>query len=210
MARQDNSFFVSFFTSIVVSVGTCLVMYFVVFPRFPLQQSSTKSSEQSLPSLSGMQMGKARTLLSSMGLRMSLAGQVHHPNKSLGTILSHIPNAGTKIQSGQEVKVVISLGPSGSGKGNNNSASSARRTSPRRPAAARRRNVSASGSFRLPRLRNTRANWATRKLKRLGLVVRTRYGYDEDVAPHLVLRTEPSAGTRVHRGSVVTLIVNRE
>tara|TARA_B100000609_G_scaffold199460_1_gene203120 strand:+ start:7939 stop:8565 length:627 start_codon:yes stop_codon:yes gene_type:complete len=192
MARQDNSFFVAFLTSLIVSIGTTLVMYFVVLPRLApySRMKSNTVSQQTVPKLEGLQLSQAKLLLKGMNLQLGLAGQKNGP-KPAGTILSHMPEQGSPIKRGGEVKVVISLGPK------------APKKRPETPPAPQK--------VKVPSVRNMHIRKAKQKVKDAGLIVgRIIYGYDEDISPNWVLRQSPRAGRMVEKGSKVKITINKE
>lgn len=208
--RQDNSFFVAFLTSLVVSIGTSLVMYLVIMPRLgPMgQRSGGRANDVMVPPVAGLQLGQARSLLSSLNLRMGLAGQRHH-TKPAGVILSHTPAAGARINRGGWVKVVISLGPAQGAAATAGTPAATGTTGTAKPAA--RRSAAPAGMVTVPMLRNMNISKARRKLRAVGLRAGPLvYGYDEDISPNWVLRQSPAAGTKVKAGSKVKVVINRE
>lgn len=197
--RQDNSFFISFLTALIVSIGTSLVMYMVVLPRLaplPLQQRAI-SKTVVVPPLVGLQMGQARSLLTSLRLRMSITDQQKHPSQPAGTILSHVPTSGSQLKPNAQVKVIISLGPS--------------TATPKAPVKRPTAPMPAAGTVKVPKLVGVSLRTAKRLLKAAGLKVgTTRQGDDEDLGPYVILSQQPRAGTTAQPGSSVNLVVNRD
>ncbi len=196
-SRQSSGFFVAFFTSIIVSIGTSLVMYFVVFPRLGLPPTYTPGSTMnagmvSVPMLKGYTLTQARAMLKQLGLKMEVVAQRHHPNPA-GTILAHSPPAGSSTPRGTVVQVSISLGPLQTNLV---------------PAPQPTPSVD---KVKVPKLTYMNILKAKRKIRAAGLKVgRIVYDYDEDVSPNWILRQSPPQGRRVPRGTKVNLVVNRE
>ena len=222
MARsQDNSsfvFFVAFLTSLVVSVGSSLVMHMVVLPRIAVSgprpatfgsPAPDATANTQVPPLVGLPMEQARSLLSSSGLRMALGGQQYDPSQSVGSIVSQNPAQGTITLKGTEIKVVISLGVAPS--------SSAGSSNPLSPSGDQqpRGGVSppppVTGQVLIPSVTGISLTRARKLLEEKGLKVgQISYETDDDLAPNWILRQSPAPKSRASAGSAVNLVVNKE
>ena len=65
-----------------------------------------------MPNLTGLDLNDARELLKQIGLEIGSISQTNDPTLPINTIISTNPAAGTKIQRGQKVSVVINNGAS--------------------------------------------------------------------------------------------------
>jgi len=195
--RQDNSFFVAFMTALIVSVGTSLVMHMVVLPRLsPMGFQGGKASAKKVrvPPLIGLQLPQAKNLLKTVGLKMELAGQQKHPSQPAGTVLSHIPIAGSPMSPNEEVKVIISLGPGGK-------TAATPRTSPA---------PNAEELVKVPKVTGVSLGKAKRRIRNAGFKVgRITYKDDEDQAPYVILYQRPSARSKAKKGTKIHLSVNK-
>ena len=62
-----------------------------------------------MPNITGLDLNDAREVLKQIGLEISSISQTNDPTLPVNTIISTNPAAGTKIQRGQKVSVVINL-----------------------------------------------------------------------------------------------------
>ena len=65
-----------------------------------------------MPNITGLDLNDARELLKQIGLEIGSISQTNDPTLPINTIISTNPAAGTKIQRGQKVSVVINNGAS--------------------------------------------------------------------------------------------------
>ena len=65
-----------------------------------------------MPNITGLDLNDAREVLKQIGLEISSISQTNDPTLPVNTIISTNPAAGTKIQRGQKVSVVINNGAS--------------------------------------------------------------------------------------------------
>lgn len=222
MARgQDNSsfvFFVAFLTSLVVSVGSSLVMHLVVLPRIGVPGSRsvvrpvglTPEATTQIPPLVGLSMEQARAVLSTSGLRMGLSGQRYDGRHPAGVVISQTPEQGMIAGRGSEIGVTISLGPSPSGATTGQPTvpmANAGAVAPRSPVVQ----PPNTGAVAVPSVKGVSLTRAKRLLEEKGLKVgKITYESDDDLAPNWILGQKPGAGTRLPAGSSVDLVVNKE
>ena len=199
--RQNSGFFVAFFTSIIVSIGTSLVMYFIVFPRLGIPPTyngrTTNNQTVVVPVLKGRTLSQARSILGQIGLKMEVVAHRHHQNPA-GTILAHSPPSGTQTSKGTVIQMSISLGPHRSHLNKKN-------VVPPKPT------ITTTSKIKVPNVKRMHIRKAKRKIRHAGLVVgRITFDDDEDISPNWVLRQTPSAGRYVSRGTKINLVINKD
>lgn len=75
---------------------------------------SLGSEKVSTPSVVDHTIAQAIDILNGVGLSLGTVSEVHHPTKPAGCIISQDPVAGTLVDPGTEIDVVVSKGPQGS------------------------------------------------------------------------------------------------
>jgi serine/threonine-protein kinase len=201
--QQSKPWVVAFWTSLLVSIVSVLILQLLILPYLPIL-SRMSPSHVIVPQLTNLQMAQANQVLVSLGLRMErLARQ--HDDKPVGSILSHIPSAGTVVAQGSTVRVIVSMGPASAKLGqSHNIPHSSKQTADQ---------ASAQGDAKvlMPMLIGSSLSRARQQIKQMGLQIgHISYGADEDKPPHWVLQQTPPAQTAVHKGTSVNLVINRD
>ena len=168
----------------------------------------------------------ARTELTKLGLKMHMSGTIDDSMVPKGDIASQIPLAGTPVDRGTIIQVMVSgvptekpAPPRTQPAATNSSATADPPSQPTRPVSSRLPQPDAAVTVDstpvstsmvvVPKLRGHSLSHAKRQLQTAGLQPGTvRYQTDEDRMPGIILKQQPKEGTRVASGSKVDLTVN--
>lgn len=179
-----------------------------------------------VPQLAGMSDTTAQQLLESKDLRLAIFE--HRPStKPKGQVLAHVPRAGSRVETGTVVYVIVSTGsavqpvvsPAGNttkppaaapgvssnGRGTNSPIAGTAPPSPTTTAAPQ----GTSKLVEVPQLIGRTLGHARKQLRAAGLTVGVlRRLADEDRAHGTILRQRPRAGAKVTAGSGIALWLN--
>ena len=183
-----------------------------------------REAQVKVPPLVGKGEIAAKKALKALGLDMHVVGNTPDPVISAGAIASQVPLAGTRVDRGTIIQVMLS-GPVSPDKGPTKRPvpAATQPPKPKGPSASplppeTTASPPDSGTIDssatqamvvVPKVTGRSLSRARRRLQAAGLVAgRTRYLTDEDRMPGIVLKQQPEAGKRVAKGSKVALTVN--
>ena len=88
---------------IIAGIVLCLLLFTLLF----LRMYTRHNSDVIVPSLQGLQVGEAKTILRSKGLHAEIVDSIYQKNAVPGAILSQIPKADNKVKKGRAIYVTI-------------------------------------------------------------------------------------------------------
>ncbi len=104
-SEGPKAFLISFFTSLIVSVGVC----FAFWKLAPMLEKGGKKVE--VPNLKNIDVETAKLLVESKGLMLIVEGEREDPTVEKGKIIFQNPMPGSELKKGEIVKVIVSKGP---------------------------------------------------------------------------------------------------
>ncbi len=151
-----------------------LVASFAVGTSLRDGERSASVERVAVPRLDGSSLEDASKALGSLGLLVAVEYQ---PNEAIpaDVVFGQRPVAGSKLEVGTEVTLIVSDGPAG---------------------------------IKVPDVTGFQGAEAAKLLQANGLVPTIQPGYDEQVRPGEVLRTDPAAGNRAIPGAAIAVIVS--
>lgn len=196
---------------------------------------SSGPGTKELPDLRGMPRAEAEKVLSDLGFSLVVGGT--RPDASLpeDSILEQAPSAGTLLDAGTKVRVILSLGRQGlvapeligkslreareiaarqgldlvvDGPAGPEDAVDSQDPAPGQPLAGAEIHVSSHQTAVVPRLQGSTLEQARERLEALGLVLgEVSRAPSADFAPGEIVEQSPAQGIEVPRGSAVDLLV---
>lgn len=198
------SIFVSALTSAGVFFGLrALEQRGVIGARQP--SGGTEAVE--VPALVNMPVDQARQVLQGRDLLLVLEAEREDPRVPAGSLLAQTPLPGSHARRGATVQAVVSKGPP--------AAPPPAASAPPPPAAGAPPPSPAAAvpppasEIAVPKVTGLRLQKAKKTLEDAGLKVGvTKYRYDEDRGPYVILKQDPAPGANAAAGTAVDLVVN--
>lgn len=207
-------------TSIVVSAITAALVSAVTVVAMIKARPSTNApapasaaERVTVPELARVPAENIRAIVEAMGLHANVEERPDPLVTGAGVVIAQAPRAGTTIERGSHVAIVLATRPSAVPAQPPQSAQSTQ-PAPGAPAPVESAPApagAAADTIVVPSVLRMFAPEARARLASAGLTVRAvRESFDEDVGQNRVLRQMPAANARVPRGASVDLWVNRE
>lgn len=181
--------------------------------RVKNETDPSSAPDAEMPNISGKPIGEATDILDDLGLEYEIVEE-YVGSVEKYTVISQEPKAGSPIESGMTVKLVVCAGdkaPESSkdekpeSKAQNNSESKAQN---KPESKANKQASSVSEEQKLPDLVGMNVNAATQALDSMGIYYTGTYQFDDSVPKGQVISQDPAAGTAAPKGSRVTFIIS--
>lgn len=208
-------------TSIVVSAVTAALVSAITVVASSRARPSANApapARVTVPELARVPAENVRAIVEAMGLHANVEERPDPSVTGAGVVIAQAPRAGTTIERGSHVAIVLATRPSTSAviaapsQPSQPASSTATPTAPSEPSTGASELAGAeANAITVPSVLRMFAPEARARLASAGLTVRAvRESFDEDVGQNRVLRQVPAANARVPRGASVDLWVNRE
>lgn len=110
----DNTakiFWISFITSLLVSIVVVLISVIFVIPNVPFLSDAGKESKLEVPQLEGLNVERAKIIAMNKDMALFIESEKISNDVPKGNIIAQSPIAGAEVDKGTVINVVISAGP---------------------------------------------------------------------------------------------------
>lgn len=110
----DNTakiFWISFITSLLVSIVVVLVSVIFVIPNVPFLADAGKEAKMEVPQLEGLNVERAKIIAMNKDMALFIESEKVSNDVPKGNIITQSPMAGAQVDEGTVINVIISAGP---------------------------------------------------------------------------------------------------